>query len=284
MNAINQVSSPVLTSAGSSFGQTGVAIAAGLLITGLVLSRIGSASSQKPLSSCNSQPATPIKASSSWPCLNPITGVTKLVSSLASLLLSPARSLWSCLHGGESNHTGAGVLPYCIKNNEVYFLLSKEGYGSDKNTWCDFGGARDPGESAVQTAAREAWEESRGIMGNQKQIEMAISSAPSIGSRSYRMFLMQVDNPSSITNSGFVKKKFSNHCQMEKTAVAWVKASEVFKAVHKDNKISTGRFSFFKSDDLRRFFAKTVRNALQNPNQKKALEGIGKASPLKQAS
>ena len=71
----------------------------------------------------------------------------------------------------------AGVLPYSIVDNEIYFLLGQEdGYNKtfDIGQWCEFGGSLDAGENYLEGAVRECYEESMGILGNKTQIESAI--------------------------------------------------------------------------------------------------------------
>ncbi len=173
-----------------------------------------------------------------------------------------------------ADHSGAGVLPYCIRDNEVYFLLSKEGFGSTKRTWCDFGGGKDKGESPLQTAARECWEESRGILGDRKTIEQNISLSHVIGQR-YKMFFMRVDSPSKMTNADFISKKFRDHHRMEKTQIAWVKASDVFAAVRNRKPFTLES----TEENLRRFFAKTISDALKTSPEKAILDQICQITP-----
>jgi hypothetical protein len=64
---------------------------------------------------------------------------------------------------------GAGVLCYSIPpdSEEIFFLLGRES-GEGKNfvrkCWCDFGGRMEDGESEEDTAAREFFEESMGLV------------------------------------------------------------------------------------------------------------------------
>lgn len=177
-----------------------------------------------------------------------------------------------------STHKGAGVLPYCIINNETYFLLSKEGYGRAKNTWCDFGGSKDKGETPLQTAAREGWEESRDLLGNRKKLEKRLATASSIHFQSYQLYFLKIENPQKITNEKFRKKKYRQFCRIEKTQIAWVRADEVFQAAYNENRFSKG--------DLREFFARIIRNTLNDPQGQKVLQDVSslKALPFQKAS
>lgn len=66
-------------------------------------------------------------------------------------------------------YTSASVLPFFVENGKRYFILSREAFGSDANTYDDFGGSREfvdnknkinPIEKhPVITAAREFFEE-----------------------------------------------------------------------------------------------------------------------------
>lgn len=51
-------------------------------------------------------------------------------------------------------------LPFFTHEGKKYFILSREAGGSDKGTYDDFGGKRDPGENhPIISSAREFWEE-----------------------------------------------------------------------------------------------------------------------------
>jgi hypothetical protein len=60
---------------------------------------------------------------------------------------------------------GAGILPFSLTDeNEVYFLMGKE--KKNKYVWCDFGGGYSAEDkSPLFTAAREAAEETMGLIG-----------------------------------------------------------------------------------------------------------------------
>lgn len=58
------------------------------------------------------------------------------------------------------NFSTACGLPFFMHQGARYFILSREAGGSDKGTYDDFGGKRDPGENhPIISAAREFWEE-----------------------------------------------------------------------------------------------------------------------------
>ena len=73
---------------------------------------------------------------------------------------------------------GAGVLPIAFHKNQVYFLFGREYINSedDGGTYGDFGGSAERSESYKQTAIREAFEESDGVLGTSAKIKSLIKS------------------------------------------------------------------------------------------------------------
>ena len=67
---------------------------------------------------------------------------------------------------------GAGILPITFYKGKIYFLFGREALGIWKNSglWSDFGGAKDGKETYKETAIREGWEESDGVLGNKSII------------------------------------------------------------------------------------------------------------------
>ena len=69
---------------------------------------------------------------------------------------------------------GAGILPVTVYKDKIYFLYGRESVEAsskyDKGKWSDFGGGREKGESAKQTAIREGFEETSGILGSEQDI------------------------------------------------------------------------------------------------------------------
>ena len=76
----------------------------------------------------------------------------------------------------------AGILPFSriIKNNKqmIYFLFSRETMddkkSKDRGYWSEFGGSRDKGETHLDTAIREGYEESNGIFGSKRKLKPII--------------------------------------------------------------------------------------------------------------
>jgi hypothetical protein len=76
------------------------------------------------------------------------------------------------------NRMGGGILPVAFHKGEVYFLFSREYKYSldDGGLWSDFGGSRDGKETYKQTAIREGYEESSGILGGKSKITKLINN------------------------------------------------------------------------------------------------------------
>jgi len=70
----------------------------------------------------------------------------------------------------------AGIIPYCIYNDEIHFALGVDGqYGE----LTDFGGGLERGENFIKTASRELLEESCGIF-NFTKSDYKILNSPAI--------------------------------------------------------------------------------------------------------
>lgn len=65
----------------------------------------------------------------------------------------------------DANLCGAGILPFCVCDGRVLFMLGKEQVGQWKSSsrWSGFEGGRKESESCVQNAAREFVEETLGV-------------------------------------------------------------------------------------------------------------------------
>ena len=74
---------------------------------------------------------------------------------------------------------GAGILPVTVYNNKIYFLYARESVdvkSKASGKWSDFGGGTEKNESSKQTAIREGWEETSGILGNKNDIKNLINN------------------------------------------------------------------------------------------------------------
>jgi 8-oxo-dGTP pyrophosphatase MutT (NUDIX family) len=86
--------------------------------------------------------------------------------------------------------TGCGVLFYTIHNSQLYYLVGKEIYNKQYN---DFGGGRNHGESYIDCAARECFEETLGLLGSQMDIKNKLQYANRylIGNK-YYVYLLRI--------------------------------------------------------------------------------------------
>ena len=69
---------------------------------------------------------------------------------------------------------GAGILPIAFHNGEVYLLFGEE---FNERKWIDFGGGKDKGESMIQTATRECYEELDGFLGTVNELKQMIKTS-----------------------------------------------------------------------------------------------------------
>lgn len=138
---------------------------------------------------------------------------------------------------------GGGILPIARHNGEIYFLFSRERiiYNSDKEKglWSDFGGSKEGNETQYQTAVREGFEESSGLLGDKKHIRYLIKNhlVGKVRDKKYCIWLVEVEyNPNIIdnfhkhfqyilkTNPKIVKK---HNGLYEKDKIKWIKLSSL---------------------------------------------------------
>lgn len=92
---------------------------------------------------------------------------------------------------------GGGILPVAIHNNEIYLFFGREAlFPNTKSSglWSDFGGSKENNESTFQTALREGWEETSGILGNMKKLKQTMkeNTIGTIYTRTYATFLIEI--------------------------------------------------------------------------------------------
>jgi len=68
---------------------------------------------------------------------------------------------------------GAGILPVTIHNGKLYFLFGQE---NQEHTWSDFGGGSKAGETSLQTALREGYEELNGFYGSMNEFKQMVKN------------------------------------------------------------------------------------------------------------
>lgn len=90
----------------------------------------------------------------------------------------------------------AGVLPYAYdREGRIHLLIAREAFGRDKGKWSSFAGGIDAKDRSmpIQTAAREAYEESMGLLGPRETLVEALErSAIKIQVENGVQYLLQI--------------------------------------------------------------------------------------------
>lgn len=140
----------------------------------------------------------------------------------------------------------SGIIPYYYNtlDKQYYLFLSEEGRYPKK--WCGFAGGRDDGEDITTSAAREAWEESMGLLGNRHTLLNKIINADYVifshnGNNASVQYLIKCDREQFIS----LEDNFNNVCQYirncngqclgkigcyEKSRGKWFKLPQIIKA------------------------------------------------------
>ena len=105
---------------------------------------------------------------------------------------------------------GGGILPVAIHKGEILFLFSREWIKSsdDGGLWSDFGGSKEKNENYKETAIREGYEESSGILGNKKKINYYVNNKTikEIQHNGYKTFVILIDYDKNLPKK--FRKKF----------------------------------------------------------------------------
>lgn len=146
-------------------------------------------------------------------------------------------------------HRGAGILPYAIHNDKLYFLLGRENPGSDpkkNNLFSDFGGGTEKNETPEQTAFREFTEETMGIY---EHLDITLDEKQSYNNGLYYQYMVKIpyseaeprtyNSMMSMLSKCRRKKRYKNGfnsliptCNTglaEKTEIKWWTAEEIFQ-------------------------------------------------------
>ena len=119
----------------------------------------------------------------------------------------------------------AGIIPYTITENGIYFLL-----GLEKRGWSGFVGSSEPGETPPQTALREFNEESAMIFSNYK-INLTTSPIVEKSPTGKTVYLWFIDFPKEIIGieSQFEinKSKLNKKEYHEKSKLKWFNFYEI---------------------------------------------------------
>jgi hypothetical protein len=139
------------------------------------------------------------------------------------------------------NLYSAGILPYSIINNKIFFLLGQDNW---RYSWSDFGGKCEKTDNynVFKTASREFYEETCGVIMSQDQIYNALISetwykidSKTIKGNPYIMFLYKL--PYNTFYIKDFKKKFkeiasnvnsANKKFLEKINLEWISCDELF--------------------------------------------------------
>ena len=91
---------------------------------------------------------------------------------------------------------GAGILPVAYHKGNWYFLFARESkyYKKHQGLWSDFGGSKEKNETRYQTAVREGFEESNGILGDEKNIRNLIKNycVTTVGDKGWTTYIIKV--------------------------------------------------------------------------------------------
>ena len=149
---------------------------------------------------------------------------------------------------------GAGVLPM-FKNpfdGQWYIILGRERFGIKAGTWADFGGVIKTGESSIEAASREAFEETNGLFGsvsvihsmlqNSKKIETIYIDRNSQRAR-YDLYLWEISLPSwSLVHKDincqciscqfqYINQYAQDRVFREKTSICFIPLNELYQSI-----------------------------------------------------
>lgn len=135
----------------------------------------------------------------------------------------------------------AGILPYTYFNGNVYLLLGKD---VRDNYWSDFGGKSEiqDGEKPMNTAIREFYEETCGIIMDPKSLKIKMNNVQSVtfsntqNNKVYYMYAIEI--PYNSVYRGVFRRMimYLKHIKMfqrtiEKTDIKWVNATDVYNNI-----------------------------------------------------
>lgn len=172
----------------------------------------------------------------------------------------------------------AGILPFTIMNNTIYFLLGKDKY---EKSWADFGGKmeRIDNNDRLATASREFHEETLGVVVQKEYIMHLLSEyadenvihSKTLNGSPYYMYIIQipycksyrshftkaVDAMCFISNNNHKISKNIEKCDLRWTSINTIKAclSEKSNILYKTEASNDGRII-----KLRNVYYNTMQN------------------------
>lgn len=147
----------------------------------------------------------------------------------------------------------AGVLPYAkqIVNNRtnLYFLFARETLDIKEKTdsmglWSDFGGSKEKGETSLETAVREGYEETSGFFGSPSKLKNQLqkTNIKYVSKTKYNCFFMRVPYNKNLpnyleNNYKFIKKTqphliHKHNGFFEKDKFAWIEYNDLRKNIY----------------------------------------------------
>lgn len=130
---------------------------------------------------------------------------------------------------------GAGILPVSFHKNTLYFLFGEE---ENERKWSDFGGGKNNNETPLQTAIREGYEETNGILGTMSDIKDILkhNTLLKIGIEEYTSFIVKVGYDERLpyyfnNQQKFIKSHFPNLINkngfFEKRQMKWMTINDM---------------------------------------------------------
>lgn len=142
---------------------------------------------------------------------------------------------------------GGGILPFIVKDGNIYFLFSRESMHVNKTEdWRDFGGTPEKNETTKETVIREGWEETMGFLGNKKDIKELIENQTVYLTKKgkYTTYVVELkmtkknwDLPKRFRKHYMEmynkdKSKIAKHGLYEKDKLMWLKLENLKKKFH----------------------------------------------------
>lgn len=186
----------------------------------------------------------------------------------------------------------AGILPYTIMNNTIYFLLGKDKY---EKSWADFGGKMERMDNNVKiaTASREFHEETLGVVVNREYMLLLLNTYPpeniiqskTLNGSPYYMYVIQipycktyrthfikaVDSLCFVTNNNQKIYKNIEKCDLRWTSINTIKAclNEGNNLNYRSDAINDGRII-----KLRNVYYNTMKNNMEHIENVIRLTGV----------